>query len=155
MGGIISTLRKLWARPWSDWILLARATVLTSMIRIALTFVSLRTTVRTLRRMAAKLPRLAKSSQRYRERAAWAAHVVGHRLLPKRPCLTQALVLQYLLMRRGDNASKLKIGVAKGGDEGIRAHAWVERDGKVLIGGENSPVQYKKLSYLNRKIVKE
>jgi hypothetical protein len=58
-------------------------------------------------------------------------------------------------MRRGDNASKLKIGVAKGGDEGIRAHAWVERDGKVLIGGENSPVQYKKLSYLNRKIVKE
>jgi len=153
MGGIISTFRKLWARPWPDWMLLAHVTVLTSTIRIVLTFVSLRTTVRSLRQLADKLPRTTKSPRNYRERAAWAAHVVGHCLLPKRPCLTQALVLQYLLLRRGDKTTELKIGVARGGDDGIRAHAWVEKNGEVLIGGENSPLQYKKFRYVNEKIM--
>lgn len=47
-------------------------------------------------------------------------------------CLRQALVLWFLLGRRGIPA-RLRIGATK--DEGFAAHAWVELGEWVLIGG--------------------
>jgi hypothetical protein len=47
-------------------------------------------------------------------------------------CLAKALVLQWMLGRRGI-ASEVRIGVRRG-DGPLRAHAWVERRGQVLIG---------------------
>jgi hypothetical protein len=47
-------------------------------------------------------------------------------------CLTKALVLHGLLSRRGV-ASDLVLGVAVD-DRRMRAHAWLERDGCILIG---------------------
>jgi hypothetical protein len=88
-------------------------------------------------------------------RAAWAAHAVGRRLLPKRPCLTQALVLQYLLLRRGDDAAELHIGVSKTKKKGLQAHAWIERNGKVLIGGTGSPHEYERFQDFRRKLSSE
>jgi hypothetical protein len=90
----------------------------------------------------------------YRHRAAWAAHAVGRRFLPERPCLTQALVLQYLLLRHGDEATELHIGVTKE-KEGLQAHAWIERNGTVLIGGKNSPREYERFQDLGRKLGSE
>jgi len=84
-------------------------------------------------------------------RAAWAARAVGRRFLPERPCLTQALVLQYLLLRRGDDSTELHIGVTKT-DEELQAHAWVERSGRVLIGGTEAPGKYERFSDLEEKI---
>jgi hypothetical protein len=98
------------------------------------------------------LPRWARSTPQYRLRAAWAAHAVGRRLLPERPCLTQALVLQYLLLRRRDDTAELHIGVTKSQDEDFQAHAWVERDGQVLIGGTNAPKKYKRFEDLRAKM---
>jgi hypothetical protein len=77
---------------------------------------------------------------------------VGARLLPNRPCLTQALVLQYLLLRRGDTLAKLHIGVAKGEDGELLAHAWIERGGRVLIGGATSPRTYRRLPGVNERL---
>jgi hypothetical protein len=77
---------------------------------------------------------------------------VGHRLLPNRPCLTQALVLQFLLLRGGDDTPKLKIGVTKGQQNELLAHAWVERDGEVLIGGKTSPLTYQQFEGISDKI---
>lgn len=57
------------------------------------------------------------------------------RFVPGASCLTQALSLQVLLARRG-LGSRLCIGVRKGGQKSFEAHAWVERGGRVLIGGE-------------------
>ena len=48
--------------------------------------------------------------------------------------LNQALVTQMLLARRGYPAL-LHIGVAKGKEGQFQAHAWVESEGKVVIGG--------------------
>lgn len=84
-------------------------------------------------------------------RAAWAAHAVGRRLLPERPCLTQALVLQYLLLRRGDDSAELHVGVTKSDEEELQAHAWIERDGRVLIGGTNAPKKYERFDDLDVK----
>ena len=121
-------------------------------MRVALSVVPLRRLTRALRRVASGLPQRARSTPQYRLRAAWAAHAVGRRLLPERPCLTQALVLQYLLLRRGDDTAELHIGVTKSEDEGLQAHAWVERDSKVLIGGTNAPARYRRFKDLKAKM---
>lgn len=50
-------------------------------------------------------------------------------------CLPQAIATQVLLARRGYPAF-IHLGVAKGMEERIEAHAWVECQGRVVIGGD-------------------
>src|SRR5436309_14497231 len=70
------------------------------------------------------------------DRVVWAV-VVASRYVPMSTCLTQALTTQVLLARRGFPAH-LHIGVAKEGAEArFEAHAWVESEGKVVIGGSD------------------
>jgi hypothetical protein len=66
---------------------------------------------------------------------AWAVSAVSP-VVPHATCLTQALALQVLLRRHGQSG-ELRIGVDKQGER-VRAHAWVERDGKILIGQHGS-----------------
>jgi len=145
------TLRKLWRRPWADWWTLLQAMTLTVLVRTGLSVCSLDRVVRGLQRLARGLPRWNPLTSAYRDRAAWAANAVGCRFLPERPCLTQALVLQYLLLRRGDHSAQLHIGVTKHESE-LQAHAWVERNGRVLIGGTASPYKYERFQNLDEKI---
>ena len=49
-------------------------------------------------------------------------------------CLTQALTARVLLIGRGYPAV-LRIGVVKGENGALEAHAWVESGGEVVIGG--------------------
>lgn len=137
-------LRMLWRHPWPNWWMLLRATGLTVLVWAGLSTVPLGRLTRALRRTARGLPHVGESTPLYRRRAAWAAQAVGRRFLPERPCLTQALVLQYLLLRRGDEAAELHIGATKSDDGVLQAHAWVERDGRVLIGGARSPDEYER-----------
>ena len=144
-------VRVLWKHPWQNWGLLLYAGGLTICVRVGLWTSSLSRVTRGLRSVATTLPQRSPATTRYRMRAAWAAHAVGQRLLPERPCLTQALVLQYLLLRRGDDAAELHIGVTKK-DKTLQAHAWVERNGRVLIGGTDSPEKYERFDDLARKV---
>jgi hypothetical protein len=70
----------------------------------------------------------------YRERVAWAASVTGKRLIGDQPCLVQALAVQLLFTRRNIPAD-LCLGVAKEKDGQLAAHAWVESEGEIVIGG--------------------
>jgi hypothetical protein len=56
------------------------------------------------------------------------------RLVPRASCLTQAMALQVLLGRSG-TPSTLRLGVARSEDKRFEAHAWLECDGRVVIGG--------------------
>lgn len=67
------------------------------------------------------------------DRVGWAVRVVSRRV-PRATCLTQALATQVLLARSGWE-SRLKIGVTKDEHEAFCAHAWVEMEGRVIIGG--------------------
>jgi hypothetical protein len=49
-------------------------------------------------------------------------------------CLTEAVVAQVMLARRGHPAT-LRIGVARSEEGRFEAHAWVESGGRVMIGG--------------------
>lgn len=62
---------------------------------------------------------------------------VASRYVPAATCLAQALTAQVLLARRGC-LGQLRIGVAKNQDRQLRAHAWLECDGEVVVGGSVS-----------------
>ncbi|SKA33338.1 Transglutaminase-like superfamily protein [Enhydrobacter aerosaccus] len=65
------------------------------------------------------------------ERIVWAVRTAS-RHLPGTTCLCSALSLQRMLSSRG-YGSALHIGVSRNGER-FGAHAWLVRDGEVLIG---------------------
>lgn len=81
----------------------------------------------------------------------WAVRAVARRLFGDKPCLPQALGLQWLLRRRGYD-TLLHIGVRKDDKGKLEAHAWLEKDDFVLIGGSSSRYTYAPLdpSVINR-----
>ncbi len=59
---------------------------------------------------------------------------VTSRYVPRATCLTQALATQWLLADLG-HTSQLRLGVSKDLAD-LKAHAWLEMDGQVIIGDE-------------------
>lgn len=78
---------------------------------------------------------------------AWAIRVVS-RFIPKATCLPQALVAQHILIRNGYPAD-FKIGVAKGPNGILDAHAWVTSGNEVVIGGDVNSSRFTPLSSSN------
>lgn len=70
------------------------------------------------------------------ERIAWAAEVASRYLPVATTCLTKALTVQTLLLNQGYPAF-IHIGVSKGESGQLEAHAWVESQGKIVIGGNS------------------
>jgi hypothetical protein len=70
-----------------------------------------------------------------RERVIWAVEAIGRRIPSVGTCLMQALAAHVLLGRRGHH-SNLRIGVIRDHKGEFTAHAWLEKDGTVLIGGD-------------------
>lgn len=67
-------------------------------------------------------------------RIVWAV-LAASRYVPRtRTCFPRALAVHTLLTRHG-LTSELRVGVAREGDGALEAHAWVECDGRVVIGG--------------------
>jgi hypothetical protein len=77
----------------------------------------------------------------------WAVRL-GSRYVPGATCLTQALSTQILL-GRNRRAGQVHIGVARDAKLGFRAHAWVESQGKVLIGKTEELGVYAPMLVLN------
>jgi hypothetical protein len=71
------------------------------------------------------------------ERIVWAVGAAAP-LVPRATCLVRALTAQALLARRG-YASQLRLGASGGPGRRFEAHAWIERDRRVLIGGPVEP----------------
>jgi hypothetical protein len=75
---------------------------------------------------------------------------LASRYVPRATCLTQALATQILLGRNG-HSGQLHIGVAVDAKQGFRAHAWVESQGKILVGGSEELDQYAPMLMLDNK----
>jgi Transglutaminase-like superfamily len=65
-------------------------------------------------------------------RIVWVTQVMQRHFPPARNCLVQALVAHALLRRYGRPAH-VRFGVATG--DRFQAHAWVESQGRVIVGG--------------------
>ncbi len=61
--------------------------------------------------------------------------------VPRATCLTQALSARLLLLRAGYDA-ELRLGVMKDEHQNFQAHAWIESEGRVLIGDNNQLTKY-------------
>ena len=93
-------------------------------------------------------PSIVKSLEERKRQILWAVRVVSRRLLGDSPCLPQALAAKWMLGRLG-TASELRIGVARGKEKQLEAHAWLESEGNILIGGKTSPFHFKQLRDIN------
>lgn len=70
------------------------------------------------------------------DRAAYLVEVASRLQLRKPTCLQKALVLYGLLRRQGVEAD-LVIG-AKKAEEKLAAHAWLEHQGRIILGGNGA-----------------
>jgi hypothetical protein len=133
---LLSDFRDLGRLGWKERRALARAVVLLVVTRAALRLLPFRVVVRFVTRTpssahpAEEIPFPEDPSL---HRMLWALDVMGRRLFPRNPCLTQAVAGQYLLWRRG-LPSRLRIGVRRGDDLGLEAHAWLEHSGGIIMG---------------------
>ncbi|WP_081716949.1 lasso peptide biosynthesis B2 protein [Leptolyngbya sp. Heron Island J] len=75
----------------------------------------------------------------------WAIHIAGRYTLGTAKCLVRALTAQLLLTRYG-YPHQLHIGVAKSAADTLEAHAWIEYQGRVIVGQLNDLSRFKSLA---------
>jgi hypothetical protein len=115
--------------------LLIQATSLLAAIRLGLRVLPFAT----LRTLLARLARTRHGTDGQRDgtardRTIWAVETASRHFPAISTCLTQALAIHVLLARQGCK-SILRIGVKRDTDGKFIAHAWLEKDGIILIGG--------------------
>lgn len=137
----MSKVKKFFYLTPGDRYLLMNVFLLVGAVRIALQLFPFET----VRRWLANQSRLTVTAQSgVTERLLWSVRVASHHMLGDKPCLTQALVAQMLLSQHG-MLTDLRIGIAKNHLGELQAHAWLERDGNVIIGDLRDLSRYKSL----------
>lgn len=135
----MTRLRRFLRLPRADRGLLLEALLLVSLIRLVLWVVPFRALRRSLYRLT-DVPAAAGGVTGRGlppDRIGWAV-AAASRYVPRATCLVQALAGRVLLERQGHPAS-LRIGVARDDERGnFEAHAWLECQGRVVIGGRQS-----------------
>ena len=69
----------------------------------------------------------------------WAVEITSRYLIKGNTCLPKAMVGKILLNFHRIPA-RFRLGFLKSGNGEIQAHAWIESEGKVLIGGTEEDV---------------
>ncbi len=123
--------RSLLERSEGARTLLLSAFVRVVLSRIALSLLPFRAIHRFLAPEHKTAERRARSSDSI-ERITWAITVSARRI-PGASCLTQAIAAHSLLRRHG-HAAHLRIGVVKSDSGALRAHAWIDVEGKTVLG---------------------
>jgi hypothetical protein len=133
-------LRKFLSLTPSDRLLLINALLLLGAIRLGLKLLPLQTLRRLLARIAQPIRTLQQAEKASVDKVAWAVMVASH-YIPGARCLAQGLATQVLLERRG-YPTLLRIGFTRARGGQMSAHAWVESEGRVAIGGTGSMAHY-------------
>jgi hypothetical protein len=120
----------------ADQFLLVRSWLVLGMIRLGLWLLPFQT----LRRLLAGMTRMNGSARPLRQenrtspgKVAWAVEAASKYVPAARTCLTRALAVQAILQSQGYPAF-LRIGVVRGTGGDLEGHAWVESEGKIVIG---------------------
>lgn len=149
-----TTLKRFVDRTPAERVAVLRAGLLIAILQIGLAVLPFRRVMRFACRVGK--PRsgsggsAAAPSQFDRDLAVWAVEAAGRRLLSRNPCLPKALAVLILFRRAGEDA-ELLVGVARDADGPVQAHAWVESEGRVVIGGDVPLEKYTRLPGLDDK----
>lgn len=132
--------------PWRTWLrlsgsergLLLTGSVLVLSVRVALWVLPSRWIIRFVTKLASPpVPLSANAKRGNEQQILWAVDAASRRI-PDASCLTQAIAA-LLLMRRHGYTARFCVGVARAPGGALDAHAWLERDGRVLIGRMAQP----------------
>jgi len=126
-------LRKFLSLTPSDRRLLVSAALLLGAIRLGLWLLPFQTLRRLLAKMTQVTTQLQNADLTSMDRVVWAV-AVASRYIPGVKCLARALATQVLLSQRS-YPTCLRIGVAKSEGGKLEAHAWVESQERIVIGG--------------------
>ena len=140
----MALVRKLLRLPPAERSLLIASTFVVGVIRLGawvLPYRLLRQCVAVLARRRAGPPGADRPSVAAVVRAVNVAsrHVPG-----SRGCLIRALATRAILIRQGHDAA-LRIGVARSEEGDFQAHAWVENEGRIVIGRVRNLGRYRTL----------
>lgn len=125
--------RKILQLSPSDWHFLGQAWLLFLFVEIGLHLLPFKSLLKLYR--AGRLKKRPSSSRTHTvsvPRLAWLVNIAGRYHLVRGTCLKQALVLSWLLERRG-LSTLLRIGVSRHAGA-LKAHAWLEQDGRIILG---------------------
>lgn len=125
-----------------QWRYLCASCLLLPVIDLSLRLRGYRETAAALERLRATPSRvLVSDAKDVCEQVARAVSIAARRSIWPTSCLRQALLLWWFLARRGVSV-EVRIGAEIGRDRQFAAHAWVERDGRVLLGGDHVRERY-------------
>lgn len=139
-------------RPKSEIFLFVQAFVALTSTRLALHWVPLPVLRRRVWRTLVTVHRLPEGQRLPMARVLRCANVAARFMPVSTTCLATAIVLQALLHRHGYPV-QLRIGVRLPAAGQFAAHAWLEHEGNIIVGGPASVVdQYKALPDLEHLI---
>ncbi|BAY78623.1 hypothetical protein NIES25_50990 [Nostoc linckia NIES-25] len=113
--------------------LLTNTFILLILVRLGLWLLSFKRLQQLLSNISNPKPQRQDKYQISIDKIVWAVEVSSHYMPGGVKCLARALTCQ-VLMSRHSYTSNLCIGVAKDIEGELKAHAWLENQGKVVIG---------------------
>ena len=133
-------LRRFWALSSVEKHALMRAVPLMVVVRIGLRLFPFRTVARAVLRVSPRKARAQPLDPSVRDAVGWAV-VQANRAVPGRgACLPEALAAHVLLSRSGFDP-QMQMGGRRGEDGQLKAHAWIEEEGHIVVGGTRSEVE--------------
>jgi hypothetical protein len=148
----IQRIDRLGSRHHSSYLILARGAFWLGITRIALWILPFKQVTNLLRINLESRPQLGEEDLNQEDQIVWAIDALSQRLPMFRNCLNRALAAQCLLRNSG-STGRLLIGVARGAEGEFKAHAWVERNGKIVIGRLPDLATYTPLKSVQRKAI--
>ena len=130
--------------PPTAWGPLVRVLGTTAAVRVSLGVLPFHVVDRLFQPASGRPRRAGDDPSRVLKIAAW----TGRTFLGDRPCLTQAVAARWLLSRRGYE-THLLIGGNKADGE-FKAHAWLEMDGRVVLGAVEGMDQLRRFQPVRR-----
>jgi hypothetical protein len=112
------------------------ALVVVAHVRVVLWLLPSRVTLKIVRRLEVIAASPSTAARPSVETITWAIGAASRRI-PQATCLTQAVSAQLLLRHYGYD-SRLCLGVARPAGGEFFAHAWLEHDGRIVVGGIES-----------------
>lgn len=141
-------MRRLLELSWTGWWLLFKTALVMAVVRLTLGLLPFAVVHRIFTGAGVNAKHCVVPEEPAVQQTVWLVKVVGRRL-PRVTCLVEAYTLHYLLLGQGLTTA-LRIGVIRGQDKQLEAHAWVEHGGEVLIGDLPNLNDYTTLPRLER-----
>jgi hypothetical protein len=133
-------INKFFRLSAADRRLFLRAFLLVCLVRLGLWILPFSVMRKFLVNSACSEPASAIEPGGFIDRVVWAVGVASD-YVPAATCLTQAFVTRFLLVEQGCDAV-VRIGVARSKTGRFQAHAWVESNGRVIIGGSETSLSH-------------